>query len=106
MSQFDNMANEFLSQERIAIAGVSRSEDGTANAIYRTLRDKGYSMFAVNPSADEVEGDETEATPQKKSTFGAFGALVGLESPQPSQPLDQGVEAVRTSTEKTDPKLV
>ena len=57
MSQFDLLANEFLAQERIAVAGVSRSEDGTANYIYRTLRDKGYSVFAINPNAEEVEGD-------------------------------------------------
>lgn len=55
MSQFDDLAKEFLAQKRIAVAGVSRNPNETANAIYRTLRDKGYEVFAVNPNADSVE---------------------------------------------------
>ena len=54
---FKDKAQEFLAQERIAVAGVSRTSEQTANYIYRTLRDKGHQVFAVNPMADEVEGD-------------------------------------------------
>ena len=50
-------AEEFLSQRRIAVAGVARGGDTAANVIYRKLRDTGYEVFAVNPNADEVEGD-------------------------------------------------
>ncbi len=57
MSKFDDLANEFLAQEHIAVAGVSRSSSEAANGIYRTLRDKGYQVYAVNPNADTVEGD-------------------------------------------------
>ena len=57
MSQFEQLAQEFLAQKRIAVAGVSRNPNETANAIYRTLRDKGYEVFAVNPNAETVEGD-------------------------------------------------
>ena len=60
MSQFDSLANEFLAQKHIAVAGVSRSADGTANSIYRTLRDRGYSVYAVNPNTEKVEGDPCE----------------------------------------------
>lgn len=55
MSNFNELANEFLSQKRIAVAGVSREKNQTANGIYRTLRDRGYEVFAVNPNADTVE---------------------------------------------------
>jgi len=55
MSNFNDLANEFLSQKRIAVAGVSREKNQTANGIYRTLRDRGYEVFAVNPHADTVE---------------------------------------------------
>ena len=49
---------EFLARERIAVTGVSRSpESHGANVVYRRLRDRGYSVFAINPHADEVEGD-------------------------------------------------
>ena len=57
MSQFETLAQEFLAQKRIAVAGVSRNSNEAANGIYRTLRDKGYEVFAVNPNAETVEND-------------------------------------------------
>lgn len=57
MSNFNTLAQDFLAQKRIAVAGVSRSGHDTANMLYKTLREKGYQVFAVNPSADMVEGD-------------------------------------------------
>lgn len=50
-------AREFLSHRRIAVAGVSRDPAQAANLIYRRLRAEGYDVVAVNPAADEVEGD-------------------------------------------------
>ncbi len=50
-------ANDFLSQQRIAVAGVSRQPNGTGNAIYKRLRERGYQVFAVNPNTSEAEGD-------------------------------------------------
>ena len=50
-------AEDFLAQERIAVAGVSRDEKQAANIIYRKLRDSGYTVIPVNPAADELEGD-------------------------------------------------
>ena len=57
MSPFKTKAEEFLAQERIAVAGVSRTRQDAANVIYKKLRDTGHQVFAVNPMADEVEGD-------------------------------------------------
>lgn len=48
--------SEFLSAKRIAVAGVSRSGRGVANAILRKLRTQGYDVIPVNPNADTVEG--------------------------------------------------
>jgi len=55
----DIKVNDFLAQKRIAVAGVSRKANGgaAANAIYRRFRDLGYEVFAINPNADEVEGN-------------------------------------------------
>ena len=51
-------AAEFLSHHRIAVTGVSRNVAGHgSNAVYKRLRQRGYEVFAVNPNADEVEGD-------------------------------------------------
>ena len=51
-------AAEFLKHKRVAVAGVSRNgaEHG-GNTVYLRLRDRGYEVFAVNPNADQVEGD-------------------------------------------------
>ncbi len=57
MTTLKQAADEFLSQKRIAVVGVSRSADQPANLIYRTLRKREYEVFAVNPNAEEVEGD-------------------------------------------------
>ena len=51
-------ATSFLQCKRIAVTGVSRAPKGHgSNAVYKRLRERGYEVFAVNPNADEVEGD-------------------------------------------------
>jgi predicted CoA-binding protein len=51
-------AAAFLANKRIAVTGVSRTpENHGANVVYKRLRERGYEVFAVNPNADEVEGD-------------------------------------------------
>lgn len=48
---------DFLAQKRVAVVGVSRRHPNAANIIYRAMRDRGYSVFAINPAASYVEGD-------------------------------------------------
>ncbi|HRY08568.1 MAG: CoA-binding protein [Actinobacteria bacterium] len=51
-------ATEFLNQSRIAVTGVSSKPEGHgSNAVYTRLRERGYTVFAVNPHAQTVEGD-------------------------------------------------
>jgi uncharacterized protein len=51
-------ADEFLAKKRIAVTGVSRQPQGHgSNIVYQRLRERGYEVFAINPNADEVEGD-------------------------------------------------
>ena len=71
-------AERFLSNKRIAVTGVSRSgaEHGS-NMVYKRLRDRGYEVFAINPNAEEVEGDR------------AFSSLASI---------DGGVDAVVIAT--------
>jgi len=55
---FKASAEEFLAQDRIAIAGVSATKpDATANYIYNKLRETGHSVIAVNPNATDIDGD-------------------------------------------------
>jgi predicted CoA-binding protein len=57
-STLDAKVTDFLAQQRIAIAGVSR--DGghrpAGNLIYRRLKTTGHDVFAVNPHMQTFEG--------------------------------------------------
>jgi predicted CoA-binding protein len=58
MQTVKEAAEAFLANKRIAVTGVSRTpKDHGSNTVYKRLRDRGYEVFAVNPNADEVEGD-------------------------------------------------
>ncbi len=57
MPSLKEAVDDFLAQKRIAVVGVSRSSSEAANLIYRGLRKADHEVFAVNPNADEVEGD-------------------------------------------------
>ena len=51
-------ATEFLSHKRVAVTGVSRTPGNHgSNVVYKRLRERGYEVFAVNPNAEELEGD-------------------------------------------------
>lgn len=58
MKELKRAAAAFLDRgNRIAVAGVARTDPIPANWIYRKLRDQGYTVYAVNPTTDQVEGD-------------------------------------------------
>jgi uncharacterized protein len=58
MPAMKEAAAEFLARKRVAVTGVSRKPQGHgSNTVYQRLRQRGYEVFAVNPYADQVEGD-------------------------------------------------
>jgi predicted CoA-binding protein len=58
MQKVKEAASQFLANKRVAVTGVSREpKNHGSNVVYQRLRDRGYEVFAVNPNADEVEGD-------------------------------------------------
>ena len=58
MAKIQQAAAEFLATKRIAVTGVSRDpKNHGGNIVYQRLRQRGYQVFAVNPNAEEVEGD-------------------------------------------------
>jgi predicted CoA-binding protein len=68
-------ASEFLAKRRIAVTGVSRTAKGHgSNVVYQRLQDRGYEVFAINPNADQVEGDRYY--PDLKSVPGGVEAVV------------------------------
>ncbi len=46
---------QFLSQKKIAVAGVSGKKSKFGNALYNELKKKGYDVFAVNPNLEEYD---------------------------------------------------
>jgi uncharacterized protein len=68
-------AAAFLANKRVAVTGVSRTpKTHGSNNVYRRMRERGYEVFAVNPNAEEVEGDRTH--PDLKSIPGGVDAVV------------------------------
>ena len=68
-------AGAFLANKRVAVTGVSRTpKTHGSNTIYKRFRQRGYQVFAVNPNADQVEGDQSY--PDLKSIPGGVDAVV------------------------------
>ncbi len=68
-------ASDFLAKKRIAVTGVSRTpQNHGSNVVYQRLRSRGYEVFAINPNAETVEGDQ--CYPDLKSVPGGVEAVV------------------------------
>jgi len=51
-----DLIRDFLKQRRFAIVGSFRNESKYAYRILRTLKERGYEVYPVNPRLKEVEG--------------------------------------------------
>jgi predicted CoA-binding protein len=51
------LIEEILEKHRFAVTGVSRNPEKYGYKVYRTLKAAGYTVFAVNPNAEEIDGD-------------------------------------------------
>ena len=75
MATMKEATSEFLSHKRVAVTGVSRKpKNHGSNTVYKRLRERGYEVFAVNPNADQVEGDH--AYQDLRSIPGGVDAVV------------------------------
>jgi predicted CoA-binding protein len=75
MQTIKEAAAEFLAKKRVAVTGVSRRPNSHgSNVVYQRLRKRGYEVFAVNPNAEEVEGDPSY--PNLTSIPGGVDAVV------------------------------
>lgn len=52
-----NYVAEFPKYRTWAVVGVSDDRQKYGNKIYRDLRDAGYTVYAINPKLETVEGD-------------------------------------------------
>jgi uncharacterized protein len=84
MQKIKEAASEFLANRRVAVTGVSRHpKDHGSNVVYKRLRDRGYEVFAVNPNAEEVEGDRCYH--DLRSIPGGVEAVVIATKPQTAE---------------------
>ena len=81
MTSIDEATSAFLAKKRIAVTGVSRMpKQHGSNTVYKRLRERGYDVFAVNPNAENVEGDR--AYPDLRSIPGGVEAVVIATRPE------------------------
>ncbi len=56
MAKIEPLIENFLSQKKIAVVGVSDQRETGCNLAYRKFKDNGYIVSAVNPRLTEFEG--------------------------------------------------
>ena len=77
--------HDFLSQHRIAVAGVSRNkgQHPAGNLIYQRLKKTGHDVFAVNPQMATFEGDR--CYPDLQSIPGGVDGVVIITRPETTE---------------------
>ena len=78
----ETKVQDFLAQQRIAVAGVSRdnSHHPAGNLIYRRLKETGHDVFPVNPNMRTFEGDR--CYPDLQSIPGGAQGVVIITRPE------------------------
>jgi uncharacterized protein len=71
---------EFLSQKKLAVIGVSRDTKQFANAAFRLLKERGYTVYPINPYVERVENDR--CYPNIKSLSEHVGGALVLLPPE------------------------
>jgi predicted CoA-binding protein len=56
MASLQELVTDFLTQDRIAVVGVSNQRETGCNQAFRSFRDAGYTVYPVNPRLSEFEG--------------------------------------------------
>lgn len=87
MKKLDNLVQDFLSQKRIAVVGVSDKRDTGCNLAYKKFKDNGYQVYAVNPRLTTYDGQA--CYPDLKSIPGKVNAVFLLTSPRVTEEVVQ-----------------
>lgn len=97
MANIDNLVQDFLSQKVIAVVGVSDKRETGANRNYKTFKQHGYRVYAVNPRLSTFDG--APCYPDLKSIPEKPDAVFMLTNPRVTeqvvqQCVDLGIEHV------------
>ncbi len=90
-SAFELAAAQFLSLDRIAVAGVSRSGKATGNALLKALRDRGVTVFPLNPHAEKIDG--LPCYPDLRSIPGGVEGVLIVTRPEAAAEIMQDAAA-------------
>ncbi len=74
-----------MSQQALAVAGVSRNPRKFGNMVYRELKARGYRVTPINPNAQTIEGDP--CYPSLKALPEKVGGVVLVTKPFASEQL-------------------
>ena len=75
---------DFLSQKKLAVVGVSRRGNKSGNTVYQELKKRGYQVYAVNPNTGTTpEGDP--CYPDLKSLPEKVGGVVVVLPPKTAE---------------------
>jgi predicted CoA-binding protein len=76
----DQAIQDFVNGKRIAVVGVSRDEKKFGNTAFTELAARGYQVFAVHPTAQEVAG--ARCYPNLAALRGQVDGALVIVSPQ------------------------
>lgn len=69
MSKIDTLVQDFFTQKKIAVVGVSDKRETGCNLAYHKFKQAGYEVSAVNPRLTSFEGDpcypDLQSIPEK-----------------------------------------
>ena len=87
MTKIDNLVQDFLAQKTIAVVGVSDQRETGTNLNYKTFKEHGYQVYAVNPRISTFNG--APCYPDLKSIPEKPDAVFMLTSPRVTEEIVQ-----------------
>lgn len=87
MAKIDNLVQDFLKQKIIAVVGASDKRDTGANRNYKTFKERGYRVYAVNPRLSTF--DDSPCYPNLRSIPEKPDAVFILTSPKVTEQVVQ-----------------
>ena len=87
MAKIEPLVQDFLSQKKIAVVGVSDKRDTGCNGAYKRFKEAGYTVTGVNPRITTFEGDP--CYPDLKSIPDTPEAVFILANPKVAEQIVQ-----------------
>lgn len=84
--------DSFLTEKTLAVVGVSRSRNRFGNTVFNELKDKGFTVYPVNPNAGMI-GEDKCYPDLTALPAGVGGVIVVVKPEQTEQVVSQAKEA-------------